>query len=152
MNTLPPESSYRLALLLGRARGQIDGQMVEDARSLSPIYAFMPAILLRQWSHDLTGAVITTLVEADLGPVRSYGATAVQVARRVGRPPELVRALIGTWGRIAGTLADAEFAADPPALAEVRAILRALLAEADEVIAEAYAADGAAARELLHNE
>ena len=150
MNDLPPAAAYRLALLLGRERQHIEDQMIEDARALSPIYAFMPAIVLRQWGHDMTGAVITTLVEGDLAPLRSYGAAAVQVARQVGRSPDLVRALIGTWSRITGTLADAEFAADPAAQAETRAILHTLLGVADEVIAAAYTDD--AARELLHNE
>ena len=149
MNDLPPAAAYRLALLLGRERQHIEDQMVEEARALSPIYAFMPAIVLRQWGHDMTGAVISTLIAADLAPLRSYGAEAVQVARRVGRSPDLVRALIGTWSRITGTLADAAFAADPPAQAETRAILHTLLGVADEVIAAAYADH--AARELLQN-
>jgi hypothetical protein len=150
MNDLPPAAAYRLALFLGRERQHIEDQMVEEARALSPIYAFMPTIVLRQWGHDMTGAVITTLVEGDLAPLRNYGAMAVQVARRVGRSPDLVRALIGTWSRINGALAAAAFAADPPAQAETRAILQTLLGVADEVITAAYA--DYAARELLQNE
>lgn len=143
MDPLPPESSYRLALLLGRERSHIEDRMVQAARALSPIYAFMPTFLLRQWGHAVTGAVITALVEADLQPVQSYAAMTMQLAQRVGRPAALLRGLMNTWGAVVGDLIVAEFAAEPMVCSESLAILGTMLALAEQAITLAYAPDGA---------
>lgn len=151
MDTLPPESSYRLALLLGRERPQIEDRMVQGARDLSPIYAFMPAFLLRQWGHAVTGAVITALVEADLQPVRSYAAMTIQLAQRVGRPAALLRGLMSTWGGVVGNLIVTEFATEPVVCTESMAILDTMLALAEQAITLAYVSDDVA-QELLPTE
>jgi hypothetical protein len=141
MDCLPPQSSYRLSLLLSRERLLIEDGMIRGARLLSPHYAAMPDFLLRQWCHEITRAVITTLVDADLQHVHSYGVSAALFARRVGRSHELVRGLIGTWGSTVRSLVDSEFDADPALYFDMTAILQTLLDLADQAVTEAYAAD-----------
>ncbi len=141
VDCLPPQSSYRLSLLLSRERLLIEDGMVQGARILSPLYAAMPDFLLRQWCHEITRAVITTLVDADLQHVHSYGVSAALFARRVGRSHDLVRGLIGTWGNSVRSLVDTEFDADPALHFEMAAILQTLLDLADQAVTEAYAAD-----------
>ena len=123
--------------------------MVQGAQALSPHYAFMPAFLLRHWCHEVTSAVITALIEADLGSLEAYTLTVIGFARRVGRSPDLVRRLVGVWCRLVGELVDAELAAEPATRAETAAIIETLLALADQVLTTVYGPDSAA-RELLH--
>jgi hypothetical protein len=149
MNPLPPESAYRLGLLLSSHRAALEDQMVQGAQVLSPHYAFMPAFLLHHWCHEVTGAVIAALIEADLRPLETYALTVMGFARRVGRSPDLVRGLAGVWCGLARDLVDAELAAEPEIRTETAAIVDTLLALADQVLTTVYEPDSAA-RELLH--
>jgi hypothetical protein len=151
MDRLPPESAYRLALLLSRDRGHLEDRMVQAARSLSPVYAFMPTFLLHHWCHEVISAVLTTLIEADLRPVQAYVTNLIRLTRQLGRSPDLIRALVGAWSRLIEDLIDAECAAAPDTHAELTSVLRTLLALADQAIAVGYSSEGAA-HELLHHE
>lgn len=148
MERLSSESPYRLALLLSRERGRLEEQMVQAAQGLSPLYAFMPAFLLRHWCHEVISAIIAALVEADFGPAQAYAVTIIRVSQRVGRSPELIRRLVGVWADLISALIDAEFAADPPIHAETTALVEMLLDLADQALTTVYDPESAA-RELL---
>lgn len=148
MAQLPAASAYRLAFLLSRERRLLEEQMVRAAQGLSPLYAFMPAFLLRHWCHEVLRAVIAALIEGDLRPAYTYAVTVIRVAQRVGRSPDLIRKLVGIWCGVISPTVDAAFAAEPETHAEATAILQLLLDLTEQALTTVYDPESAA-RELL---
>jgi hypothetical protein len=105
---LPATCAYRLGQALGRERAQVDARLVTTARRLSPVYLFIPPVLLRQRIHEITGTMLRALSDANFAPFRAYLQRTAQLGRALGRSPDLLNAMGDAWEQILLELATAE--------------------------------------------